>query len=336
MKKTKSFYRNKNILITGGLGFVGSTIAHRLVPLGAKITILDALLPGFGGNWHNISGIRSKVRVVVGDMRDEKLTQKLVRNKEIIFNMAGNLSHVDSMRNPFMDLAINCEATLSLLEACKKKNPKTKIILAGTRNQYGKAQYLPVDEKHPLKPTDINGINCNAQEEYHRLYQDIYGIKFSSLRMSNTYGPRHQMSHPRQGVLNWFIRQTIDGETVSLWGTGRQKRDVNYIDDVVEAFLLCGSSDKVWGEVFNLGGTPIGLKGFVEKIIETNGSGKYKIIPYPEEKKPIEIGDYIADWRKIRKTLGWEPAVSLEEGIERTLTFYRKNKKHYWLKGRIG
>lgn len=332
----EKFYKGKNILITGGLGFVGSTIAHKLVQFKSKVTILDALLPALGGNWHNIDGIKSKVRVVIGDMRDEELMQKLVRDKELIFNMVGSLSHVDSMRDPYLDLAINCQAHLSLLEACRKKNPKIKILLAGTRNQYGKAQYLPVDEKHPLKPTDINGINCNAQEEYHRLYQDIYGIKFCSLRMSNTFGPRHQMRHPRQGVLNWFIRQIIDGETVLLWGTGKQIRDVNYIDDVVEAFLLCGASQRSWGEVFNLGGIPISLKEFVEEVIKINGEGKYKVMSYPKDKKPIEIGDYIADWSKIKKTVGWKPRVSLEEGIRRTLLFYKKNKKNYWEKGRVG
>lgn len=328
--KIDSFYKNKNVLITGGLGFIGSTLAIRLVDLGANVTVIDSLISEYGGNLFNVVPLKDKIKINISDVRDRYSTNYLVQNQDILFNLAGTLSHVDSMRDPFTDLEINCTSQLSLLEACRNNNPNIKIIYAGTRNQYGKAQYLPVDERHPLEPTDINGININAGEYYHILYNNVYGIKSCSLRMTNTFGPRHQMKHPRQGVLNWFLRQLIDGEEIQLFGTGEQIRDCNYVDDVVDALVLTGQSENVWGQIFNLGGIAVGLKEFVEAAIKVNGKGSYKLVPFPENRKAIEIGDYIADYFKIYRHLGWEPKVDLETGIEKTLVYYRKNKKYYW------
>lgn len=324
------FYQEKKVLITGGLGFIGSTLAIKLVRLGAKVTVIDSLVPDYGGNLFNIEPVKDKVKVNISDVRDRHSMDYLVQGQDVMFNLAGTLSHVDSMRDPFTDLEINCVSQLSILEACRHNNPKIKIIYAGTRNQYGKAKYLPVDEKHPLEPTDVNGINCNAGEYYHILYNNVYGIKTCSLRLTNTFGPRHQMKHPKQGVLNWFLRQIIDGEEIKLFGTGEQIRDINYVGDVVDAFLLAGTSRKVWGEVYNLGGTPVSLKDFVKKAIEVYGKGKFKIVPFPSNRKKIEIGDYIADYSKIKKALDWKPRTKLETGIKRTLKYYEKNKKSYW------
>lgn len=329
------FYRKKDVLITGGLGFIGSTLAHFLVKLGAKVTLIDSMIPQYGGNLFNIKSIEDKVVVNFSDVRDPHSMNYLVQGRDVIFNMAGTLSHVDSMRDPYTDLEINCRSQLSILEACRKYNPKVKILYAGTRNQYGKAQYLPVDEKHPQQPTDVNGINCMAGEWYHILYNNIYGIRACSLRMVNCYGPRHQMKHPRQGVLNWFIRQILDGEEVKLYGGGEQIRDCNYVDDAVEALLMAGASKKADGEIFNLGGAPVSLKDFVKKVIQIHGKGKYKSVPFPGNRKKIEIWDYIADYSKIKNTLGWRPRVSLGEGIKKTLDFYRKYRRHYWKKGEI-
>ena len=323
-------YKNKKVLITGGLGFIGSTLAIELVKYGAKVTIIDSLVPQYGGNLFNIDPVKNKVNINISDVRDRHSMNYLVQGQDMMFNLAGTLSHIDSMQDPFTDLEINCVSQLSILEACRNNNPEIKIIYAGTRNQYGKAQYLPVDEKHPIKPTDINGINCNTGEGYHILYNNVYGIKSCSLRLTNTFGPRHQMKHPRQGVLNWFIRQLIDGEEVKLYGTGNQIRDINYIDDVVDAFLLAGASDKVWGEVFNLGGIPVSLKDFVKEAIKVNKRGKYRVVGFPEERKKIEIGDYVADYAKITKATGWKPKTKLADGIKKTLKFYEKYKKYYW------
>ena len=328
--ETKNNFKNRQVLITGGLGFIGSNLAIKLVGDGAKVTILDALLPNFGGNIFNISPIKNEVKIIIGDMRDEKTIKKVVRDKQIIFNLAGTLSHIDSMTNPFEDLDINCRAQLCLLEACRKYNRNARIVFAGTRNQYGKALYLPVNEKHLQEPTDINGINALAAEKYHFLYQRIYGIKAVSLRMSNTFGPRHQMKHSRQGVLNWFIRMLINGETIELFGDGSQIRDINYIDDAVDALLLCAQAKKAEGQSYNIGGEPLTLKEFVEKAIGAYGSGNYKLIPFPKDRKSIEVGNYIADIKKIRDDLGWEPKISVDEGIRMTFKYYEKFQKSYW------
>src|SRR3990167_4737750 len=323
-------YKGVKVLITGGLGFIGSTLAIRLAGEGAKIVIVDRLIPGYGGNLFNINPVKDKVRVIIADVRDTGQMNKLVGGQDLIFNLAGTLSHVDSMRDPMTDLEINCRAQLSLLESVRKYNPDVRIVFAGTRNQYGKAKYLPVDEDHPQEPTDINGINSIAAEKYHLMYTKVYGIKTVSLRMTNTFGPRHQMKHSRQGVLNWFIRLILEGQEVKLYGTGNQIRDVNYIDDVVEALYLTGRSEKGWGEAYNLGGIPVSLSEFVKTAVKTVKMGRVSVVPFPEEREKIEIGDYIASYEKIKKTYGWAPKTKLTEGIEKTIGYYLKYRNKYW------
>lgn len=324
-------YNNKDILITGGLGFIGSNIARRLVDLGAKVTLVDSLLPEYGGNLYNIRGIEDRVTVNIADIRDENSMRYLVQKRDLIFNLAGQVSHIDSMKDPYTDLEINCRSQLSLLEACKKNNPGVKIVFAGTRQQYGKADYLPVDEKHLMRPTDVNGINKMAGEWYHILYNNVYGIRATSLRLTNTYGPRQMMKHNRQGFIYWFIRQAIEGEEIQIFGDGSQLRDITYVDDVVEAFLLAAVSDETNGEVFNLGGDrPYSLLEFVKTLLGICNTGSYKIVPFPEDKKTIDIGSFYSDYSKIEKTLGWKPKITLEEGLKRTVEYYRANKKYYW------
>jgi len=326
----KNYFKSRQILITGGLGFVGSNLALKLVELGANITVLDSLLPDFGGNKFNIFPIKNRVNVKIADMRNQRMLEKIVGDFEIIFNLAGTLSHIDSMTNPLLDLDINCVAQLSLLQACRKNNRSAKIIFTGTRNQYGKALYLPVDEKHIQEPTDINGINAMAAEKYHLLYTKIYNISTVSLRLSNTFGPRHQMKHSKQGVLNWFIRLLLDGKTVELYGDGTQIRDVNYVDDVTDALILAAQSNKAVGQVYNLGGQPVTLKQFVEEIINILGEGKYILKSFPQERRAIEIGNYVADIRKIKNDLNWKANTARDEGIIKTINYYKKYKKHYW------
>ena len=319
-----------NILITGGLGFIGSTLAIAEVKRGNKVTVVDALLPDYGGNKFNIKQIEKEIEIETGDVRNTKLMEKLVKKKDIVYSLAGTLSHVDSMTDPFTDLEINCVSQLTLLEACRKYNPETKIFFAGTRNQYGRAKYLPVDENHPMEPVDVNGINNIAAEWYYRLYHNIHGLRTCSLRLTNTYGPRHQMRHPRQGVLKWFIRQLIDGKTVELFGDGSQIRDINFVSDVVSAFMSAADNPKSIGEVFNLGGDAVSLESFVKSAIKVFGKGDFKTIPFPAERQSIEVGDYVADRSKIKSKLGWEPEVSLESGLKKTFDYYLKYKKYYW------
>lgn len=326
----ESFFKGKNVLITGGLGFIGSTLAYKLVAFGCRVIIIDALIPEYGGNLFNIHGIEDKVKVNISDVRDRTSMNYLVCGQDFIFNLAGTLSHIDSMNDPFTDLEINCVAQLSILEACRKYNPKVKIIFAGTRGQYGKSDYLPVDERHLMHPTDVNGINNIAGEGYHILYNNVYNLAACSLRMTNTFGPRHQMRHHRQGIINWFIRQIIDGTKIKLYGDGKQIRDTNYVDDVVEALLLAMASEETNGEVYNLGGFPINLEDIVQKMLTIYGQGDYELIPFPPESKQIEIGDYIADYSKFKKATGWTPQIDIDEGLKKTFEYYGKYKRYYW------
>jgi len=324
-------FKGKKVLITGGLGFIGSNLAYELVDLGASVLIVDSLLPDGGGNIHNVDGIKEKVTLNFSDIRDSSSVRHLVRGQDYVFNLAAQLSHVDSMADPLTDLDINCRGHLNLLQACREHNRTVKIVYTGTRGQYGMIQYTPVDERHPMNPTDANGITKLAGEHYHLLYNRAYGIRTTSLRLTNVYGPRHQMRHSRQGFIGWFIRQAMDGETVQIFGDGGQLRDFNHVDDVVAALLMVATSEKADGEVFNLGsGTPISLASLVESVLRIVGKGDRKFVPYPEDRKQLEIGDYIADITKIRKVLGWGPTIQLEAGLESTVQFYKANRDQYW------
>jgi UDP-glucose 4-epimerase len=327
----KDSYQDRKVMITGGLGFIGSNLAHRLVDYGADVLIVDSLIPEYGGNLFNVEDIKDRVRINIADVRDVSGINYLVQGQEYIFNLAGQVSHVDSMNDPYTDLEINCRSQLSLLEACRRHNPSVKLIYASTRQIYGAPDYLPVDEKHLLHPTDVNGINKMAGEWYHILYSNVYGIRATSLRLTNTYGPRQLMKHSRQGFIGWFIRLAVDGEEISVYGDGRQLRDLNYVDDAVEALLLAGARENVNGEVYNLGGEkPVSLLEIVEMLRELCPDASYRLVPFPPEKKRIDIGDYYADYSKIRSALGWEPQVPLKEGLSRTVDYYRKYKAHYW------
>jgi UDP-glucose 4-epimerase len=324
-------FAGKKVMITGGLGFIGSNLAIKLADYNADILIVDSLIPDYGGNLFNIQGIEDRVRVNIADIRDQHGMDYLVRDQDYIFNLAGQVSHIDSMNDPYTDLEINCRAQLSILEACRHHNPGVKIVFAGTRQQYGKPDYLPVDEKHLQHPTDVNGINKMAGEWYHILYNNVYGIRAASLRLTNTYGPRQLIKHNRQGFMSVFIRQILDGETIRVFGDGKQIRDFNYVDDVVDAFLLVAAYSDCDGLIFNLGGDePMQLLDLVKLMIEIAGSGSYEIVPFPEEKKRIDIGDYYGDYRRIKAILGWKYRIAMREGLQKTFDYYRKNKEQYW------
>ncbi len=324
-------YQGKKVMITGGLGFIGSNLARRLVEWGADILIVDSLIPDYGGNLFNIESIKDKIRVNIADIRDRNSMDYLVRGHDYIFNLAGQVSHIDSMRDPYTDLEINCRSQLSLLEACRYCNPGVKIIYASTRQVYGAPDYLPVDEKHLLHPTDVNGINKMAGEWYHILYNNVYGIQATSLRLTNTYGPRQLVKHNRQGFIGWFIRLAVDGEEISVYGDGKQLRDLNYVDDVVQAFLLAGAKNGANGQIFNLGGVePVSLLEIIEILTELCPQASYKLVPFPKSKKRIDIGNYYGDYGKIKAALGWEPGVPLREGLAKTIEFYRQHRDHYW------
>jgi UDP-glucose 4-epimerase len=322
-------FEGRNVLITGGLGFIGSDLAARLVDLGAHVTLVDSLIPEYGGNLFNIAGIEGRVKVNISDVRDDHSMRYLVQGQDYLFNLAGQTSHLDSMQDPYTDLEINCRSQLSILEVCRKYNPQIKVVFASTRQIYGKPDYLPVDEKHLLRPVDVNGINKMAGEWYHILYNNVYGIRACALRLTNTIGPRMRVKDARQTFLGVWIRLLIEGKAFEVWG-GEQLRDFTYVDDAVEAFLMAAASDESNGQIFNLGGDcVISLKDLASLIIQVNGGGEYIIHSYPTDRKRIDIGDYYADFSRIRSGLGWEPKISLRDGLSRTLAYYREHLQKY-------
>jgi len=325
----RGFYRDRRVLVTGALGFIGSNLCRSLADLGARVLAVDSLLPDYGGNLFNLSGYEDKVRINIADVRGHGISY-LVRDQDVLFNLAGQVSHIDSMSDPFTDLEINCRSQLWILEAVRQHNPGVKIVYAGTRQVYGRPRSLPVDETHLLNPTDVNGINKISGEFYHLVYHSVYGIRACSLRLTNTYGPRQLIRHNRQGFIGWFIRQAVLGETIQLFGDGTQKRDFDYVDDVVDAFLRAGAMDAADGQVFNLGGDePVSLLELAKTMVAIAGHGGYALTPFPPERKRIDIGDFYADATKIRKALGWAPRVPLREGLERTIDYYRRHKDRY-------
>ncbi len=324
-------FTGAHVLITGGLGFIGSSLARRLVGLGAKVTLVDSLIPQYGGNFANIADIRDRVEVNISDVRDPHAMAHLIQGKQYLFNLAGQTSHLDSMTDPFTDLEINSTSQLSILEAARKHNPGIRIVFASTRQIYGKPQYLPVDEKHPIVPVDVNGINKVAGEGFHLLYSRVYGIPCSALRLTNTYGPGMRVKDARQTFLGIWVKNLLTGLPVKVFGDGLQLRDFNYVDDAVDAFLACATRDEAIGEVMNLGSAEVvNLKDLAVLMVDLAGEGAWEVIPFPPERKAIDIGDYYSDLTRARELLGWEPRTDLREGLARTLDYYRRHGGQYW------
>ncbi len=324
-------YIEKKILITGGLGFIGSNLARALVAQGAIVTLVDSLIPQYGGNPFNIEDIRDKVTVNVCDVRDSFAMAYLLQGKDYLFNLAGQTSHMDSMSDPQTDLDINATAQLSILEGCRKANPGIKIVFASTRQLYGKPDYLPVDETHPIRPVDVNGINKLAGEWYHLLYNNVYGIRACALRLTNTYGPCMRVKDARQTFLGIWVRLLLEGKPIKVFGDGLQLRDFNYVDDCVEALLLAGASEQANGKVYNLGSSEVfGLTALAKMMVNLGYGGTYELIPFPPERKAIDIGDYYSDFSLITQDLGWLPKVDLQAGLKRTVAYYQTHHAQYW------
>lgn len=325
----RKIYAGKRVLITGGLGFIGSTLARQLVALGARVTIVDCLAPEYGGNRRNLAGIARDVNVHIADVRDWPKLPRLVRGQDFLFNLAGQTSHMDSMADPQTDLDINCRAQLAILEACRLHNREIRVVFASTRQIYGRPDYLPVDEKHPLRPVDVNGINKIAGESFHLLYSRVHGIRSTALRLTNTIGPRMRIKDARQTFVGVWVRRLVEGEPFEVWG-GEQLRDFTFVDDVAEAFLLAAASPKAEGLAFNLGGPPpVSLQRLAETLVEINGSGVFTVREFPADRKKIDIGDYYADDRLIGRKLGWKPRTDLRTALSRTVAYYRKELRYY-------
>lgn len=324
-----STYRDRRVLITGGAGFIGSNLARTLVQVGAQVTIVDSLIPEYGGNLHNLAGLRDAVTLNISDVRDPHSLPVFVRDQDVVFNLAGQTSHMDSMTDPITDLDINARAQLSILEACRKHNPTVRVVFASTRQIYGRPLYLPVDEQHPLQPVDVNGVNKLAGEHFHLLYQQVHGIPTSVLRLTNTIGPRMRIKDARQTFLGVWIRQLLEGRPLEVWG-GAQCRDFTFVDDAVQALLLAGDRPAAVGRIFNVGGTPpVTLLELAQRMVNLWPGATHVVREFPPERRGIDIGDFYADDRALRETLGWRRRTNLDAALRRTLTFYRREAVHY-------
>jgi len=331
MTQNLSIYDRSVVLITGGLGFIGSNLAIRLAEQSsAEIRIVDSLHPSCGGNPHNLAGITRPVKIHRFDLREISRLREVVSGVDVVFNLAGNVSHTMSMEDPRTDLRNNVEAHICLLETCRAVSPRARIIYSSTRQCYGRAQRLPVDEEHPIAPVDINGVNKYAAELYHRIYYHVHGLETCCLRLTNTYGPRQFIRNAKQGIVGWFFHQVLCGEEIVIFGDGSQVRDLNYVDCVVDALLIAGKHPRAAGQVYNLGSTEtITLLELARQIIEIYGKGSYRFAPFPEESRKIDIGDYFGSFARIREEMGWTPRITLREGIRRTLDFYERNRSIY-------
>ena len=321
---------DKNILITGGMGFIGSNLARRLLEHNNQVTVVDSLIPEYGGNLRNLSDVQDKISINFSDIRDKYSIREIIKGQDYLFNLAGQTSHLDSMEDPFIDLDINAKAQLSILEACRKNNPDTRIVFASTRQIYGKPSYLPVDEKHPLHPVDINGINKIAGEQYHILYHEVHGIASSVLRLTNSYGPRMRIKDAGQTFLGVWIRNLLLGKPIQVFGDGKQRRDYNFVDDVIDALILVAVSDEAIGKAYNLGSPdPLSLEETASIMCAQVKGSSYELVPFPKDRKAIDVGDFVCDYSSFSKALGWEPKTSFEKGIQSCLNFFKNEIEYY-------
>ena len=324
-------FHGKRALVTGGMGFTGSNVAIALVNAGADVTIVDAMIPGYAGNLFNIEPIRERVTVNFSDVRDVNAMNYLVQGQDYVFHLAGQVDHVLSMTNPFPDIDINIKGTAVLMEALRRHNTDATVIYTGTRGQYGPAVSLPVNEEAPTLPKGIYEISNLTAEKIIQVYNDAHGIAAVMLRLTNIYGPRAQMKHPRYGVVNWFVRLALDDETIKVFGDGKILRDFLFIDDAVEAILMCALEPQAVGQVFNIGiDRPTNFIELAEVLIEVAGSGRWEFAPFTREREAQEPGDFYSDISKVRRLVGWEPRTSLKDGLRATVEFYRQHKEHYW------
>jgi UDP-glucose 4-epimerase len=323
-----SAYAGARVVITGGLGFIGSTLALRLAELGADLLLVDNLFPEAGGTLFNVAPIRERVAIEIADIRDVRAMRQLLRGCRYLFNLAAQTSHMDSMADPETDLAINCRAQLTLLEACREICPEAPIVYASTRQIYGRPRRLPVDEGHPLRPVDVNGVNKMAGEAYHILFHDVYGLHAAALRLTNTYGPRMRIRDARQTFVGVWLRAVLEGRAFEVWD-GAQLRDLTYVDDAVEAFLLAAIAPAATGRAFNIGGEHLRLRALAQALIAANGGGSFETRDFPAERKRIDIGDYYADDSAFRAATGWAPKIPIATGLARSLDYFRRNLAEY-------
>jgi UDP-glucose 4-epimerase len=326
----RTAFAGRRTLVTGGLGFIGSNVVRHLVACGSDVTVIDSLVPGYGGNLFNVEDVRDRIHLIMADVRDASAIEACVEGRDYVFNLVGQVSHTDSMSDPELDLDNNCRAPLAVLEACRKANRAARVVYSSTRQIYGRPERMPVDESHPCRPVDVNGIHKWTAESYHRLYDEVYGIASVVLRLSNTFGPGVLVKHPRQGFIGWFLRKVVEGGEIELMGDGTQLRDMNYVDDVVDALLLAAVTPAARGQVYNLGApAAVSLGDLARRMVEIAGKGSIRHVPFPPERKRIDIGSVTIDWSRIRRELGWNPVVEVDDGLARSIRFYEQHLDRY-------
>ncbi|KZD12224.1 NAD-dependent epimerase/dehydratase family protein [Oceanibaculum pacificum] len=327
--------RDLPVVVTGGVGFIGSNLALRLEAMGARVTVIDRLLTQYGANRYNLAnplnpdqGAR-RIELIEADIGDAEKIEQAVAGAGMIFNIAGQTSHMDSMQKPLEDMALNQIANIKFLDLVRAVNPGVRLVFSSTRQFYGPPRYLPVDEAHPIFPPDINGVHKYAAESYHMLYSRVYGMKISALRLTNVYGPRMRIKDAKQTFLGIWVRHAIQDTEFEVWG-GDQRRDFSYVDDLVDALLATATADAAIGNVYNVGGFPsVTLLELAELLVKVGGSGRFLLKAFPEERKKIDIGDYYCDDSAFRAATGWEPRIDLAEGLARSIAYYRANGAHY-------
>lgn len=323
-------YRDQHVVVTGGLGFIGSNVALRLADAGARVTVIDSEAPGCGANPWNLEGARSPITVVRADISDATNFTDLLKDTTAIFNLAGEISHSRSMEDPERDLALNTVAQLRFLKVCQAVRPGVRIVYAGTRQVYGKPEYLPVDEKHPIRPVDFNGIHKRAAEQYHLLLSDHGALDAVVLRLSNVYGPRMALHLPQQGFLGTYVRMALGSNPITVYGEGAHTRDPVHVDDVVEAFLRAGAAPALPARVLNIGGPEaLSIRRIAVAVCEASPASMLREIPFPEALHNLEVGNYASDTTRAREQLNWSPLVSFKDGIRSTLAWYTGNQRHY-------
>lgn len=324
-------YRGKRVLITGGLGMIGSTIARKLVPNGARVTLVDSCIEPYGANVFNVQDIRDGITINISDIRDKESMKVLVRDQDIIFNLAGQVSHNDSLNDPYLDADINYIGHLNVLECLRRFNGDAVVLHAGSRLQFGRIERNPVDEFHPLRPRTPYALNKTAAENTYLFYHEVHGIRTVAFRIANPYGPRSQMRHSKYSMINWFIRQAMEGKTITIFGDGKQVRDYIFVDDLADAFIHAAVTPRCHGKVYNVGsGVGTGFRDMAEAVIAAVGSGSLAFVPWPPNYINVETGDYITDIGRIASDTNWRPSTNLVDGVRATFEYYLQHRSHYW------
>lgn len=321
-------YQGTRVLVTGGMGFIGSNLVLALVRQGARVTVVDAQVPGCGAQPANLEAVRDQIQLSTDDIGNDDRMKQLLPGQEVIFNLAGEISHLRSMSDPLRDLSINCTSQLQFLNLCRLLNPGATIVYASSRQVYGCPKYMPVDEEHPINPVDFNGVHKHTTERYHFLLRQQFQMHTICLRLGNVYGPRQAIHQDCRGFIDAFLRAALEGKRLDVFGDGQQLRGLIYVDDVADAFLKAGLAGIGAAPAYNVGAaSPVSLWEIAQTLSRLAGCPPPRLLPFPPDRLAIDIGSFHASSEKFRREFGWVPRTGLEEGLRETLQFFRPGGK---------